>query len=154
LARALDELRELARGIHQTILTQRGLGPALQSLAGRSSVPLELDLSGDGRLPQPVEAAAYYLVCEALANVGKYANASSVAVSVARANETAIVEIVDDGIGGADPQNGSSLRRLSDRIEALERSLQVFSQRGEGTRIRAEIPCNRSSPATPTRSRS
>jgi signal transduction histidine kinase len=142
LAVALDELRELARGIHPAILTQRGLGPALQSLADRSSVRVELDLPGDGRLPQPVEAAAYYLVCEALANVGKYANASGVAVSVARANGTAIVEIVDDGIGGADPQNGSGLRGLSDRIEALEGSLAVFSQPGEGTRIRAEIPCD------------
>jgi signal transduction histidine kinase/PAS domain-containing protein len=141
LAVALDELRELARGIHPAILTQRGLGPALQSLADRSPVPVELDLPAAGRISQPVEAAAYYLVSEALANVAKYANASCVAVSVSRANGTAVVEIADDGVGGADPQNGSGLRGLTDRIEALEGSLAVFSRRGEGTRIRAEIPC-------------
>jgi signal transduction histidine kinase len=141
LAVALDELRELARGIHPAVLTERGLGPALQSLAERSSVPVELELPADGRLPQQVEAAAYYLVSEALANVAKYADASWVAVSVSRANGTAVVEIADDGIGGADPESGSGLQGLMDRIEALDGSLSVFSRRGQGTRIRAEIPC-------------
>jgi signal transduction histidine kinase len=136
---ALEELRELARGIHPAVLTERGLAPALESLADRAPLPVELDIP-DVRLPKPVEGAAYYVVSEALANVAKYARASSVEVSVAQENGFAIVEVADDGVGGADPQQGSGLRGLNDRVEALDGVLIVHSPRGEGTTIRAEIP--------------
>jgi signal transduction histidine kinase len=140
LGHALEELRELARGIHPAVLTDRGLGPALEALAARA--PLRVDLAlGEERLPDQVEAAAYYVVSEALANVVKYAEASSVAVRVARANGRAVVEVADDGVGGADPASGSGLRGLADRVEALDGQLQVESRPGVGTRIRAEIPC-------------
>jgi signal transduction histidine kinase len=137
---ALEELRELARGIHPAVLTERGLGPALESLADRAVLPVELDIPLDGRLPKRVEAAAYYVVSEALANVAKYAQASEVNVRVAHDHGLAVVEVVDDGVGGADPQRGSGLRGLNDRIEALEGALIVDSRPGEGTTIRAEIP--------------
>ena len=140
LAVALEELRELARGIHPAVLSDRGLYAALEALAARSPLPVDLQLE-DERLPEPVEAAAYYVVSEALANVTKYAEASSVAVSIARVNGRALVEIADDGIGGADPSRGSGLRGLVDRVEALDGSLFVDSEPGAGTRIRAEIPC-------------
>jgi signal transduction histidine kinase len=104
-------------------------------------VPIELDVPGDERLPEPVEAAAYYVVAEALANVAKYASAHAVSVSVERRNGIAIVEVRDDGSGGADPAAGSGLRGLSDRVEALGGKLVVESPRGAGTRLRAEIPC-------------
>jgi PAS domain S-box-containing protein len=137
---ALEELRELARGIHPAVLTERGLGPALQSLADRVPLPVELELPTDERLPRRVEAAAYYVVSEALANVAKYAHASAVTVTVARENRFAVVEVADDGVGGADPQHGTGLRGLADRVEALDGTLVVDSLPGEGTRIRAEVP--------------
>ncbi len=137
---ALEELRELARGIHPAVLTERGLGPALQSLADRVPLPVELELPSDERLPRRVEAAAYYVVSEALANVAKYARASAVTVTVARQNGLAVVEVADDGVGGADPQRGTGLRGLTDRIEALDGTLFVDSRPDEGTRIRAEVP--------------
>jgi PAS domain S-box-containing protein len=140
LAQALTELRELARGIHPAILTDRGLPAALEAVASRASIPVELELELPERLPAQIEAAAYYVVSEALANVAKYAHASSVAVSVARADGYAVVEVADDGVGGADPLRGSGLRGLFDRVEALEGRLEVDSPRGSGTRIRAEIP--------------
>jgi signal transduction histidine kinase len=140
LALALEELRELARGIHPAVLTDRGLGPALESLADRAPLPVDLLAIPDDRLPGPVEAAAFYVVAEALTNVAKYADASSVSVSVARANGRAIVEVSDDGKGGADPARGSGLRGLVDRVEALEGRLAVVSPPGAGTRVRAEIP--------------
>jgi signal transduction histidine kinase len=140
LGHALEELRELARGIHPAVLTDRGLGPALEALAARAPLRVELALAEE-RLPDQVEAAAYYVVSEALANVVKYAEASSVAVRVARANGRAVVEVADDGVGGADPASGSGLRGLADRVEALDGLLQVESRPGVGTRIRAEIPC-------------
>jgi signal transduction histidine kinase len=139
LALALEELRELARGIHPAILTDRGLGAALEALAGRSPVPVEL-APPEERLPGPVEAAAYYVVSEALANVAKYAQATQVRVSVAQRNGAAVVEVVDDGIGGADPAGGSGLRGLADRVEALGGRLRVESPPAEGTRVEAEIP--------------
>jgi signal transduction histidine kinase len=141
LAVALEELRELARGIHPAVLTDRGLEPALRSLAERSTVRVNVDLDGSERLPTQVEAAAYYLVAESLTNVAKYADASAVAVRIRRENGSAIVEIVDDGVGGADPERGSGLRGLIDRIEALDGTLLVQSTPGEGTRLRASIPC-------------
>jgi PAS domain S-box-containing protein len=140
LSQALEELRELARGIHPAILSDRGLGPALEALAARSPLVIDMELVEE-RLPEPVEAAAYYVVSEALANVAKYADASSVAVSIARVNGRAVVEIADDGIGGADPTRGSGLRGLVDRVEALDGGLEVESPPGSGTRIRAVIPC-------------
>jgi PAS domain S-box-containing protein len=140
LGQALEELRELARGIHPAVLTDRGLAPALEALVARTPLPVELAL-GDDSLPAPVEAAAYYVVSEALANVTKYAGASGVAVSVERKNGRAVVEVADDGVGGADPARGSGLRGLSDRVEALDGHLVVESAPGRGTRVRAEIPC-------------
>jgi signal transduction histidine kinase len=137
---ALEELRELARGIHPAVLTERGLEPALQTLADRSSVPVDIEVFADGRLPARVEAASYYLVSESLANVAKYAAATCVQVRVAADERVALVEIVDDGIGGADPQRGSGLRGLIDRIEALGGALTVDSRAGEGTAVRATIP--------------
>ena len=139
LTRALEELRELARGIHPAILTDRGLDAALQAVAARSPVPVELTPLGE-RLPPPVEAAAYYVVSEALANVVKYAQATQVAVSVTRSNGEAVVEVRDDGRGGADPGRGSGLRGLADRVEALNGRLGVESTPGAGTVVRAEIP--------------
>jgi PAS domain S-box-containing protein len=140
LGQALEELRELARGIHPAVLSDRGLGPALEALTDRVPLPVDLALVEE-RLPEQVEAAAYYVVSEALANVVKYAEASSVEVRIARANGRAIVEVADDGVGGADPESGSGLRGLADRVEALDGRLLVLSTRGGGTQIRAEIPC-------------
>ena len=141
LATALEELRELSQGIHPAVLTERGLEPALQELVYLAPVPIELDVLGDERLPESVEAAAYYVVAEALANVAKYASAQAVSVTVQRRNGLAVVEVEDDGSGGADAAHGSGLRGLSDRVEALGGSLVVESPRGVGTRLRAEIPC-------------
>ena len=143
LALALAELRELARGIHPAMLTDRGLGAAVESLVTRAPVPVELEAMPDERLPAPVEAAAFYVISEALANVGKYAQASLARVSVTRENGRAVVEVDDDGVGGADPGGGSGLRGLVDRVEALDGTLEVVSPEGKGTRIRAEIPCPR-----------
>jgi PAS domain S-box-containing protein len=140
LAQALEELRELARGIHPAVLSDRGLSAALEALAGRAPLPVEV-LVPDERLPPPVEAAAYYVVSEALTNVAKYARASSVDVRVTRLNGRALVEVADDGIGGADPLHGSGLRGLADRVEALDGRLHVESSPGKGTVVRAEIPC-------------
>ncbi len=140
LSRALEELRELARGIHPAVLSDRGLKAALEGLAGRSPVPVELEGTPPERLPPPVEAAAYFVVAEALTNVVKYANASQARVSVSRSNGHAIVEIADDGIGGADPGRGSGLRGLADRISALDGRLELRSPEGAGTLLRAEIP--------------
>ena len=139
LAHALEELRELARGIHPAVLTDRGLHPALVAVASRSPVPVALDVTEE-RMPGPVEAAAYYVVSEALANVAKYAEASTVSVRVARLNGRALVEVADDGIGGADPTTGTGLRGLADRVSALDGRLDVESAPRRGTRIRAEIP--------------
>jgi signal transduction histidine kinase len=139
LAQALEELRELARGIHPAVLTDRGLEAALEALAARSPLPVEID-GPDGELPPPVEAAAYYVVSEALANVTKYAQASLVRVTVGRTNGCALVEVADDGVGGADPTRGSGLRGLSDRLASLSGKLDVESPPGAGTRVRAEIP--------------
>jgi PAS domain S-box-containing protein len=139
LAQALEELRELARGIHPAVLTDRGLDAALDALAARSQLPIEI--SGPaGSLPAQVEAAAYYVVSEALANVTKYAQASAVEVKVARMNGIAVVEVADDGVGGADPLRGSGLRGLADRVASLSGKLEVASPPGVGTRVRAEIP--------------
>ena len=139
LAAALDELRELARGIHPAVLTDRGLAAALEALASRLPIPVEIE-TPEVELPQAVEAAAYYVIAEALANVIKYARASVVNVCVTSNETSARVEVVDDGVGGADPATGSGLRGLSDRVAALEGTLEVDSPPTGGTRITAEIP--------------
>jgi PAS domain S-box-containing protein len=139
LGQALEELRELARGIHPAILTDRGLPAALEALASRAPLPVEIE-HGEERLPPSVEAAAYYVISEALANVAKYAEATNVRISVGRENGSACVLVADDGIGGADPADGSGLRGLADRIAALNGTLEVESPPGAGTIIRAEIP--------------
>ena len=140
LTLALGELRELARGIHPAILSDRGLGAALEALAGRAPITVDLaDLPSD-RLPEPIEAAAYFVVAEALTNVVKYAHASQATVSVTRRNGHAVVEVADDGIGGADPERGSGLRGLVDRVSALDGRMLLDSPAGSGTRLRAEIP--------------
>jgi signal transduction histidine kinase len=141
LSAALGELRELARGIHPSVLTEHGLKAALEALATRAALPVELATLPDERLPPAVEAAAYYLVAEALTNVAKYARASVASVSVRQANEHVLIEIADDGVGGADPACGSGIRGLADRVEALDGQLTLDSPPGAGTRIRAEIPC-------------
>jgi PAS domain S-box-containing protein len=139
LAHALEELRELARGIHPAVLTDRGLKAALETLAARSGIPVEIE-TPDERLPADVEAAAYYVVAESLTNVARYARATSAQVQV-RQNGTALtVCISDDGIGGADPGGGSGLRGLADRVAVLDGTLTVESPRGHGTTITAEIP--------------
>jgi signal transduction histidine kinase len=140
LVRGLEELRELARGIHPVVLTERGLGPALDALAARAPLPVDVTGVPDERLAAPVEAAAYYVVAESITNVAKYAHASSATVSIGHANGTATVTVSDDGIGGADPAGGSGLRGLAARVEALNGRLDVDSPPGGGTRIRAEIP--------------
>ena len=141
LADALEELRELARGIHPAILTDRGLAPALEMLAGRSSIPVEVCAAIEERLPAPVEAAAYYLVAEALTNASKHADATSGRVSMAREDGYAVIEVADDGVGGADDRVGTGLRGLCDRVEALGGRLDVESPAGGGTTLRARIPC-------------
>ena len=140
---ALEELRELARGIHPAVLTDRGLHAAVEALADRSPVPVEVRGFGDpaARLPAAVEAAAYFVIAEALTNVAKYAGARRATVSIARANGDAVVEVSDDGRGGAEADGGSGLAGLVDRLEALDGRLTVTSPRGAGTIIRAEIPC-------------
>ena len=140
LAKGLDELRELARGIHPAMLTHRGLGPALRELVRRAPVPVDITELPEERLAGPVEAAAYYIVAEAITNVAKYAHASHVTVSVRSSSECATVTVADDGIGGADAAHGSGLRGLADRVEALQGHLYLESAPDRGTRICAEIP--------------
>ena len=140
LARGLADLRELARGIHPAVLTEHGLGPALDSLLARAPIPVEIVEMPEERLAPTVEAAAYYVVAEAIANVGKYARASVATVGVSRSNTRATVTVSDDGVGGADPARGTGLHGLAARVESLNGRLHVNSPRGQGTRIRAEIP--------------
>ena len=139
LGLAIEDLRELARGIHPAVLTDRGLDAALDALASRSPVPVDIAVPAE-RLPGPVEAAAYYVVAESLTNVAKYARASSASVRVSREDGHALIEVSDDGIGGADSGAGTGLSGLADRLAALDGTLVVDSPPGGGTRIRAAIP--------------
>jgi PAS domain S-box-containing protein len=139
LTHALEELRELARGIHPAVLTDRGLKAALETLATRSPLPVEIETPSEPLHPD-VEAAAYYVVAESLTNVAKYAHASSAAVRVQRNGRALTVCVSDDGVGGADPSGGSGLRGLVDRVAVLDGTLTVESEHGHGTTIRAEIP--------------
>jgi signal transduction histidine kinase len=141
LSEATAELRELGRGIHPAVLTDRGLEAALKGLAGRAPVPVELVETPADRLPTSVESAVYFVVAEALTNVARYAEAQSAKVSVVRHNGQVEVEVSDDGIGGADPEQGSGLSGLSDRVAALDGSLALNSVAGEGTTVTASIPC-------------
>ena len=140
VALSLAELRELARGIHPAVLNH-GLEAALDSLAARSTVPTTVTYEGDGPLPEPVELAAYFVASEALANVAKYAHATSARVRFSHAGRRAVIEIADDGVGGADDSGGSGLRGLADRVEALDGHLRVVSPPGAGTVVIAELPC-------------
>jgi signal transduction histidine kinase len=140
----LVELRDLARGLHPAVLTDHGLGPALHALAGRSAVPVELRVRlPDERLPDSVESAAYFVVCEALANVTKHAQATHARVTAEQRNDHLDIEIGDDGIGGVDPASGSGLQGLQDRVAALDGTLSVRSRARDGTVVRARLPLRR-----------
>jgi GAF domain-containing protein len=140
LADAVAELQEVSRGIHPAILSERGLGPALRTLARRSAVPVDLDVTASARFPEPVEIAAYYVASEALANAMKHARASHVEISLAARDGSLLLSIRDDGIGGADPARGSGLAGLTDRVEALGGSIQLHSAAGAGTHIAVDLP--------------
>jgi signal transduction histidine kinase len=140
LSKSLEELRELARGIHPTVLNH-GLKAALDSLAARSGVPTTVSFDAPKRLPEPVELAGYFVACEALANVAKYAQATKEWVRVSRRNGVAVVEIADDGVGGADETAGTGLQGLADRVAALDGTLRILSPAGVGTVVTAELPC-------------
>jgi PAS domain S-box-containing protein len=143
LIEILDELREIARGIHPAVLTDGGLDPALRALARRSAIPVELDLRIAGRMPERVEVAAYYLVSEALTNAAKHSRASVVHLEVVAEEGAVRVAIRDDGIGGADATRGSGLIGLSDRVEALDGSIEISSPTGRGTALRVTLPVPR-----------
>ena len=139
LALALEEIRELVRGLHPRVLTDHGLARAIRTLAERSLLPVEITALPEERLDSAVEAAAYYVVAEAVANAAKHAAAGLVTVRVERLGESTVVEVVDDGIGGADA-NGSGLQGLADRVAALGGSFAISSPSGAGTAVRAELP--------------
>ena len=142
LQHALRELRELAHGIHPAALTDNGLADAVRTLAQRAPVPVTVEIDERaGRLPQHVETAAYFVVAEALANIAKYADADEASITVARNNGNAHIEIRDNGKGGADPDHGTGLKGLADRVGALDGALTIDSPAQRGTRIVAEIPC-------------
>ena len=140
LALALEDLRELARGIHPAILAERGLEPALRTLIDRCPTPVELEVDLPTRLESQQEAALYFTVSEALANVVKYAEATTVTIRAFADGRQAVIEIRDDGMGGADPSRGSGLRGLADRVEALGGWLTVTSPHGGGTTVVAKVP--------------
>ncbi|GAA2584963.1 hypothetical protein GCM10010399_13810 [Dactylosporangium fulvum] len=140
LSGTVDDVRELSRGVHPAILTEGGLRPALRTLARRCAVPVELDVQVDGRQPEPVEVAAYYVAAEALTNATKYAQATLIHVCAQVRGRNLYLTVRDDGIGGADPKRGTGLIGLTDRVEALGGTLTVESPAGQGTRLQAEIP--------------
>ena len=144
---ALAELRELARGLHPAVLTERGVPAALHALAARSPVPVVLDADLDGRLPAAHEAALYFVAAEALTNAAKYANASAVEVTLHGDGRWAEIAVADDGVGGARAEDGSGLRGLGDRVEALGGRLTLTSPRGHGTTVRARVPVARANAA-------
>ncbi len=138
----IDDLRELGRGIHPAILAEEGLLAGVESLAERSPVPVSIEGPPIDRMPEPVEVAAYFVVAEALTNVAKYSHAKHVTVRLSRTGRSLEVEVVDDGVGGAEPTDGSGLRGLEDRVAALGGELRLESRPGAGTRVHAEIPCD------------
>jgi signal transduction histidine kinase len=142
LTLALTELRELARGIHPAVLTQSGLGPAVHALAQRSPVPVRVSADlGERRFPEAVEETAYFIVSEALANVTKHAHASQAIVGIRQLDDNVIVDITDDGVGGANLRDGNGLRGLQDRVDAYSGQLHIDSRAGHGTHITATLPC-------------
>jgi signal transduction histidine kinase len=141
IAQSLEELREVAQGLHPAVVSGHGLAVALESLAARAPVPVRLTVDLDERVSEQLEVAAYYVVSESLANIGKHAEARSATIAVGRTSAQLFVEVVDDGVGGADSERGSGLRGLADRVEALDGQLLVWTPRGGGTRVRAEMPC-------------
>jgi signal transduction histidine kinase len=141
LALALEELRDLSQGIRPAILVERGLPAALDDLSRRAALPVRLEIGMSGRLPEAVEAAAYFVASEALANAAKHSHASGVGLTAEADGSTLVIEVTDDGIGGAAAGRGSGLRGLADRVEAIGGRLTVSSPPGRGTMVRAEIPC-------------
>jgi signal transduction histidine kinase len=140
LKEAIDELRELARGIHPAILTEEGIAAAVESLADRSPVPVRIERATEARFPDAVEATVYFVVAECLANVVKYASATRAVVTIEESDGALIVQVDDDGVGGADATTGSGLRGLMDRVEAIGGRLTIESPPGHGTVVRAEVP--------------
>jgi PAS domain S-box-containing protein len=140
LVAAVEDLQEISRGIHPAILSKGGLAPALQTLAHRSAIPVDLDITTDVRLAEPIEVAAYFVASEALANAAKHSQASRIDVSLGESDGSLLLSVGDDGVGGADAGRGSGLVGLTDRVEALGGSIRVFSRLGEGTQITAELP--------------
>ena len=138
---AVEELRELARGVHPAVLTEEGLAGALESLAARTPLPVEIAAAPEDRLPGEIEAAAYFVVCEAIANAVKHAQATQIRVCAEQRNGRLVIEVEDDGIGGARENDGSGLRGLVDRVEAHGGTLRVESPRGGGTKVIGELPC-------------
>jgi signal transduction histidine kinase len=138
---ASDELREVSRGIHPTILTEAGLGPALRALARRAEIPVDVDVGLDERLPTPVEAAAYYIASEALTNVAKHAHANVVELIAAHDKGVLTLEVRDDGVGGVDAGRGSGILGLTDRVEALGGTISIASPRSSGTTLSVRLPC-------------
>jgi signal transduction histidine kinase len=140
LNRVIDELREISRGIHPAILSEGGLGPALRTVARRSAIPVELGHVIEDRLPEPIEVAAYYVVSEALTNAAKHAHAFRVDVEAAVRDNSLLLSIRDDGVGGANPAGGSGLIGLRDRVEALGGSIEIDSPPGRGTNVVVRLP--------------
>ena len=141
IALSLEELRAVARGLHPAVLSGHGLGVALESLAAGSAVPVKLHVAVEKRLDESIEIAAYYVVNESLANIGKHAHAKLATIDVTREGDELVVEVIDDGVGGADTERGTGLRGLADRVEALGGRLRVWTPIGGGTRVRAQMPC-------------
>jgi signal transduction histidine kinase len=140
LVAAVEDLREISRGIHPAILSVGGLGPALRALARRSVIPVDLEIMIDVRVAEPIEVAAYFVASEALANAAKHSQASRIDVSLEQRDECLLLSVRDDGVGGADTARGSGLVGLMDRVEALGGSIRVDSRPGNGTQITAELP--------------
>jgi signal transduction histidine kinase len=140
LVAAVEDLQEISRGIHPAILSKGGLGAALQALAHRSPIPVDLRITTDARLEEPIEVAAYFVASEALANASKHSQASRIDVALGQQDGSLVLSVRDDGVGGADAANGSGLTGLTDRVEALGGSICIASRPGKGTQISAELP--------------
>jgi signal transduction histidine kinase len=140
LVAAVEDLQEISRGIHPAILSKGGLPPALQALAHRSAIPVDLDIAADVRIQEPVEVAAYFVASEALANAAKHSEASRIDLSLEQRDGRLFLSVRDDGVGGADADRGSGLVGLTDRVETLGGSIRVSSRPGDGTQIDVELP--------------
>jgi signal transduction histidine kinase len=149
LGAVADELREVSRGIHPTVLSEAGLGPALRALGRRSGIPIEVDVAIDGRLPLPVEVAAYYVASEALTNAAKHSRATVVELAAAHDDGVLRLEVRDDGVGGVEAGRGSGIVGLIDRVEALGGTITVTSPPGVGTTVSMRLPTTPEPPATP-----